>query len=129
MLRLKKAGSIVCKAVMVFIVLGIVLLGNVEAETYKLVFRIPSQQWYFSDPYGVVVDSSGNVYVADSGNNRIQKFDSSGVFIIKWGFEGSGDGQFFDPTGVAVDSSCCFSNYFDQIFLIKLTGECFLRII
>jgi hypothetical protein len=24
---------------------------------------------------------------------------------------------------------CCFSNYFDQIFLIKLTGECFLRII
>jgi DNA-binding beta-propeller fold protein YncE len=28
----------------------------------------------FWHPYGVAVDSSGNVYVADTDNNRIQKF-------------------------------------------------------
>jgi tripartite motif-containing protein 71 len=41
-------------------------------------------------PDGVAVDSSGNVYVADSGNNRIQKFTSDGTFITKWGSQGSG---------------------------------------
>ena len=54
---------------------------------------------------GVAVDASGNVYVADPGNNRIQKFTSAGAFITKWGSNGSGDGQFSGPQGVSVDSS------------------------
>ncbi len=53
---------------------------------------------------GVAVDSLGNVYVADTDNNRIQKFNSTGIFITKWGSPGSGDGQFEHPRGVAVDS-------------------------
>ena len=36
-------------------------------------------------PHGIAIDSSGNVYVADYGNNRIQKFTSNGNFITKWG--------------------------------------------
>jgi DNA-binding beta-propeller fold protein YncE len=59
----------------------------------------------FNNPSGVAVDSFGNVYVADLGNNRIQKFDSSGTFLGEWGGYGSGDGQFSYPQGVAVDSS------------------------
>ena len=39
------------------------------------------------------------------GNDRIQKFDSSGTFLTKWGSSGSGDGQFDGPVGVATDSS------------------------
>src|ERR1041384_3109078 len=54
---------------------------------------------------GVAVDASGNVYAADPGNNRIQKFSSAGTFIIKWGSNGTGDGQFAGPQGVSVDSS------------------------
>jgi tripartite motif-containing protein 71 len=40
------------------------------------------------------VDSKGFVYVVDAGNKRVQKFDSNGTFITKWGSEGKGDGQF-----------------------------------
>jgi len=56
-------------------------------------------------PEGIAVDSQGYVYVADTGNYRIQKFNSSGGYITKWGSYGSGNGQFKYPTGIAVDSS------------------------
>lgn len=57
--------------------------------------------------YGITVDSSGNIYVADSGNNRIQKFNSSGVYQSQVGSLGSGNGQFggVGPFGLARDSS------------------------
>jgi len=51
------------------------------------------------------VDGSGNVYVTDTGNNRIQKFTSAGRFLTKWGSAGTGDGQFQDPTDVMVDKA------------------------
>ena len=60
-------------------------------------------QFYY--PYGVAVDGSGNVYVADTDNYRIQKFSSDGTFLTTWGSSGSGDGQFYYPYGVAVDGS------------------------
>jgi len=43
------------------------------------------------------------VYVVDQSNNRIQKFDSNGTFLLKWGSSGSGDGQFNAPSGIGVD--------------------------
>jgi glucose/arabinose dehydrogenase len=56
-------------------------------------------------PAGIAVDSSGNVYVADSLNQRIQKFTSSGSFLAQWGSFGNGVGQLDRPVGVAVDGS------------------------
>jgi hypothetical protein len=54
---------------------------------------------------GIAVDSSGNLYVADFGNNRVEKFTSDGNYITQWGFYGSGNGQFNGPWSVAVDFS------------------------
>jgi DNA-binding beta-propeller fold protein YncE len=43
-----------------------------------------------------------NVYVADSQNNRVQKFDSNGNFLFAWGSRGTGDGQFNTPLYLAI---------------------------
>ncbi len=59
----------------------------------------------FAYPFGIAVDSSGNIYVADNNNNRIQKFSSSGAYITQWGSLGAGTGQFNYPFGIAIDTS------------------------
>lgn len=59
----------------------------------------------FSSPSGIATAPSGNVYVSDSGNNRIQKFTKAGNFVTKWGSLGSADGQFSVPSAIAIDSS------------------------
>src|SRR5208337_4063187 len=86
----------------------------------------------FNQPVGVANDSSGNIYVVDFGNNRVEKFSASGFVgsaggctggsncissshsngftctaatCTGEGTRGSGDGQFNDPIGVLVDSS------------------------
>jgi DNA-binding beta-propeller fold protein YncE len=62
----------------------------------------PNGGFYF--PESIAADSENNVYVADTGNHRIQKFDSNGTFITKWGGSGNADGRFQFPQGIAVDS-------------------------
>ena len=59
----------------------------------------------FLTPNGIVIDSSGNVYVSDNGNSRIQKFDSNGNFITKWDIVSPDAGQIVRPEGLAMDSS------------------------
>src|ERR671934_35945 len=56
-------------------------------------------------PEGVATDAAGNVYVADTGNNRIQEFDSQGNWQRAWGKDVvSGDGTGFEVcSAVATD--------------------------
>ena len=59
----------------------------------------------FREPLGVASDASGNIYVADRNNQRIQKFDPRGEFITSWGIFGEEDGDFLYPIEVAADAS------------------------
>lgn len=54
--------------------------------------------------YGLAIDQQGALFVVDNGNNRVQKFDNAGNFIILWGAFGSANGNFHNPTGIACDA-------------------------
>lgn len=58
-----------------------------------------------SSPNDVVLDSEGNIFVTDTGNNRVQKFNSSGTYVSKFGSTGTGDNQLSTPYGIAVDAN------------------------
>jgi uncharacterized protein (TIGR03663 family) len=55
----------------------------------------------FDQPAGLFVDADGNIWVADSRNGRIQKFDAEGNF--SGGIERSPTAQFNEPWSLAVD--------------------------
>ena len=55
-------------------------------------------------PLGIAIDRSGDIYVADSGNNRIVKYSTGGVAKKAWGKQGMGRGELVYPTAVAVNS-------------------------
>ena len=62
-------------------------------------------QGQFNNPRTVVVDSHGDVYVADSFNHRIQKLSATGVPLAEWGGRGGEPGQFRRPEGLVVDDT------------------------
>ena len=56
----------------------------------------------FNSPFGIAVEPSGNFWVADLYNNRVQKFNSNGEYLSQFGSSGSGNGQFQSPAHIAI---------------------------
>ena len=74
----------------------------------------PAVQARLDSPTGVAVDRAGNLYIADTYNNRIRKVDSTGTITTiagtgEYGFGGDGgpavQARLFGPRGVAVDAN------------------------
>jgi sugar lactone lactonase YvrE len=57
------------------------------------------------EPKGVCGDASGNVFVADTNNHRIQKFGRDGAVALEFGEEGAGAGQLYYPRVVRVGAA------------------------
>ena len=82
----------------------------------------PATSAFLDSPYGVAVDASGNLFIADYGNNRIRKVSASGIITTvagngTTGFSGDGgpatSASFSSPADVAVDS-------FGNLFIVDL---------
>jgi sugar lactone lactonase YvrE len=57
----------------------------------------------FNDPYDIDVDSSGNIYVLDTANNRIQKLGPDGRFLKSIGRAGQGPGDLQAAFSIDID--------------------------
>jgi sugar lactone lactonase YvrE len=77
-----------------------------------------------NSPYGLARDpATGDIYVAERGNNRISRFTRSGAFVLAWGAMGTAPGEFNEPTGVAVNAAgdvfvCDHANHRIQKFRV-----------
>ena len=55
----------------------------------------------FDAPTGIAVDESGRVWVADTGNHRVQVFNATGEYLAQFGTKGTGAGQLEEPVAIA----------------------------
>ena len=60
--------------------------------------------------YGIAFDSEGKLFIADTFNHRIQKYETNGTLITQFGISGTGDSEFNSPHDLAIDSQ-------DKIFV------------
>lgn len=76
--------------------------------------RGPASSAQLDGPYGVAVDGRGNIFIGDSGNNRIRKVSATGIITTiagdgNCGFTGDGGpsatAELCFPEGIAVDSA------------------------
>jgi len=78
---------------------------NMEGKlTGKIGGRAGYKDGEFVYPTYACVDNDGNLYVTDSFNARVQKFDPEGKYVKTFGQRGDAWGMFDKPKGVAVDS-------------------------
>ncbi|HUB74973.1 MAG TPA: hypothetical protein VL979_13195 [Solirubrobacteraceae bacterium] len=59
----------------------------------------------FDQPGALAVAPSGDVYVADTGNDRVLELSAGGAQLAEWGVKGTADGHFRSPDGIAVDAA------------------------
>jgi len=80
------------------------MISPIKFSKPKLLMTLGSaENVNFKNPRAIAVDSMNNIYVVDSGNSQIKKFDSAGKLLLSWGSLGSGNGQFKNPSGILID--------------------------
>ena len=65
----------------------------------EFVWRIKGEPYRLMRPGSMAFDAQDNLYVIDGSNDRVQKFDRDGKFLLKWGGPGRKDGQFTFSNG------------------------------
>ncbi len=79
-------------------------IALIDGTVKKTLIKEGKLQGQVRAPRGIFVDAKGLIYVADTGNDRIQIFKADGSYDNMFGESGSGEGQFRMPSAVAVNA-------------------------
>jgi DNA-binding beta-propeller fold protein YncE len=70
-------------------------IGAIDTLDENLAFNYPSD---------IAMDTTGNIYVLDSANHRVQKFSPEGIYLATFGRRGQGPGEFYNPDSIDIDA-------------------------
>ena len=130
------------KGVIVLLFLTVSLVCIIPAQSFGAGVHPYVLEWgefgitkdgQFLRPQHIAADDEENIYVADTGNAKIQKFSSNGKFLLSFGVRGDENEEFGSPVGIAthenniyvVDSHLNSIKKFDSDgnFILKWGGE------
>ncbi len=77
------------------------IFDNVQYSIPTFISAINSTT--FKSPTNIAIDNDNNIYVVDTGNSKIKKFNVKGNMLLSWGETGSSNGQFKNPSGIFVN--------------------------
>jgi hypothetical protein len=88
-----------------FMVARVVRIDDMTGSNFTSIGTYGTGTNQFSDPWGLFVDATSHIYVADKSNARVVRMnDMAGTGWTAFGTQGSGTDQFFGPVGVFVDN-------------------------
>ncbi|MFC1493328.1 NHL repeat-containing protein [candidate division KSB1 bacterium] len=88
-------------------------LSTIIGENHNIVLEFANrigvieggtEEYQLFHPRDALIDSRDNIYILDTGNNRIQKYDRDGKFLLTIGGYGQGPGEFISPQSFCIDS-------------------------
>lgn len=101
-------GSALAALLLVVAIVGALVSASPAAAGQRHVFAgaFEGGEGGLSEPDGVAVsEATGDVYVADRGNNRIEQFNAAGTFLAAFDGSAAPTGALSSPTAIAVDNS------------------------
>mgnify|MGYP000907617018 CR=1 FL=1 len=90
---------------------SLLLVGTISSQAFASEGHRHLLEWgsfgvidpgQFNLPQQIAVDDERNIYVADTGNSKIQKLTGNGEFLSSWGTTGINDGELQSPVGIAI---------------------------
>jgi DNA-binding beta-propeller fold protein YncE len=85
---------------------GKVFVFNLQGEKLLEIGQMGTKEGEFRAPNAVTVDKEGNIYVCDTGNQRVQVFDKEGKYLrsINGSENNTGSSVLVNPRGIAIDA-------------------------
>ena len=82
-------------------------MGNVEVYNsgYEFLYKLGSGDGEFSQPNDIEIAGTGRIYVADKVAHTVKVYNADGTYNSTIGSPGNGDGQFHNPTSIAIDKA------------------------